>query len=105
MKQDNDNHAATPGPWRVSTWNAMQGSLQDEHEAAFIVKTEKVVSRFGELEANAQLIAAAPALLEALEHCVNVLAEHDRKPGDDLDGFMLGALDKARTAIAKAKGD
>ncbi len=35
-------------------------------------------------------------LIEALEHCVRVLQEYERKPGEDLKPFMLGALDNAK---------
>lgn len=38
-------------------------------------------------------------LRAAAQHCVNVLAEYERKPGYDLRGFMLGALDNARAAL------
>ncbi len=51
-----------------------------------------------------RLRAINAELVGGLNHCVNVLAEYERKPGDDLRGFMLGALDVARAAIKKAKG-
>lgn len=41
-------------------------------------------------------------LRTALGHCVRALAEYERKPGDDLRPFLLGALDAGRKALAKA---
>ena len=35
----------------------------------------------------------------ALEHCENVIKEHLRDPGQDLDGFMRGAHDAAMKAL------
>jgi hypothetical protein len=34
-------------------------------------------------------------LVDSLDHCIRVLREYERKPGEDLKGFMLGALDNA----------
>ena len=42
---------------------------------------------------------------KALDHCRNVIAEHLRKPGNDLNGFMRGALGAAKSALAKASQD
>ena len=36
---------------------------------------------------------------KSLEHCENVLAEHARSPGPDLDAFMLGAMKLAKEAL------
>ncbi len=49
-----------------------------------------------------RLKAINAELVGGLNHCVNVLAEYERKPGDDLRGFMLGALDVARAVLDKA---
>lgn len=51
--------------------------------------------------ANARLIAAAPELLEALEMCI--ISMESLLP--DFNPFDQAAYDKARTAIAKAKGE
>ena len=48
--------------------------------------------------ANAQLIAAAPDLLEMLEAVTDALAGHELNNGD------VSAINKARAAIAKATG-
>lgn len=87
----------TPGPWRVSE---KRGDLIDiRHEnnepGAMSLNLAQVVARqswLKEAEANAQLIAAAPELLEALQDlqaraCVYVNTS------------------KAEAAIAKATGE
>ena len=54
-----------------------------------------------ECEANARLIAAAPDLLEALEMCTKAMAS----VLPDFNPYDQAAYDKARAAIAKAKGE
>jgi hypothetical protein len=88
----------TPGPWQIAEnlvgdghWT-IQGS-----DGKFVVAPDdgswiRSFRSSAELEANARLIAAAPDLLEAL-----VIAETCL--GDTIEG------DKARAAIAKAKGE
>ncbi|WP_288076902.1 hypothetical protein [Pseudomonas sp.] len=83
------NGKPTPGPWERSScihsrYSIMAGStcLADVWHTAT-----------GDAAANAQMMAAAPELLEALQACL----EH---------GSMTGAEwveEKARAAIAKAK--
>lgn len=104
MKQDNGNHAAhTPGPWRV--YHAPYNQLSVGTDVEDITGPDFEICRFGDTndsedEANARLIAAAPELLEALEGAVPFL-EADQRICD----FEVAPLTKARTAIAKAKGD
>jgi hypothetical protein len=55
-------------------------------------------------EANARLIAAAPDLLDALQECMNILAQYTQH--DDDDGSAEGnARIVGLAAIAKAKGE
>lgn len=92
-----DKH--TPGPWHLT-----KGLYGKEDEITIWgVKNEEGCSGFigtlgnmqGEDEANANLIAAAPELLEALEILV-------KQP----DTYSVEkAFVKARAAIAKAKGE
>lgn len=62
-------------------------------------------------KANANLIAAAPELLEALEECRKLLEflpleyVHKDRPECPIVYSEDGALAKARAALAKAKGE
>ena len=77
----------TAGPWRVA--NGVQIRSQRDQIA-------KVwMMRSGEGNANARLIAASPDLLEALQAFVKYAEDCN----DDSH-----ELDKARAAIAKARG-
>ncbi len=109
-----DKH--TPGPWKV------------DGESVREVDTDDVIAQPGDnfsavnpsqtLVANAKLIAAAPALLEALEDAKRVIGnliasiEQHHATGNcyDSDIWALAnreyrALDEARDAIKLAKGD
>jgi len=88
----------TPGPWR---WNkdksvlfsrlnaAVVDSKEDEHVGAVVVVNN----------ANANLIAAAPELYNALELLVNGFYEVD-----SLEQWEMW-IDQARAALAKARGE
>ena len=100
----------TPGPWKwvqldfsgyyhelhdkSGTVICDDGSAQGEYSAQIDVKG-----------ANARLIAAAPELLEALEDALidfdNWAAHEDNHPHEHLVVWA----EKARAAIAKAKGE
>lgn len=82
----------TPGPWSVGSGSAFQASIY-----AGRLNIGFACEEYGRIDsstaaANARLIAAAPELLEALEAML-----------DEDDGGM--AANKARTAIAKARGE
>lgn len=87
----------TPGPWfripdRSTIWS------DDRKSVAVCVMTT------GDYEANANLIAAAPDLLEALEIMTNELAAYlysDRS----LHESEVPEIMSARKAIARAKGE
>lgn len=84
----------TPGPWAWLTGQDGRHSVAQAGTLASIAELRGLAPE-QELEANARLIAAAPALLEALQH----IWQYDR------DG--LGAIGEvlARRALAKATGD
>lgn len=42
---------------------------------------------------------------KALKHCVNALKEYERDPSDNIRGFLLGALDSAKAALAGDGGE
>ncbi len=66
-----DKH--TPGPWHVVT-GAVYTGIDDDHDVpiAYIDREPDNGTRVDERDANANLIAAAPTLLEALE----MMTEH-----------------------------
>ena len=87
--------AHTPGPWRVSDTDWVQGyriqavvSAVDGDDIAQVTNVP-----------DARLIAVAPEMLEALKIITYWYNKANR------DGVVLAqGIDKARAAIAKAKG-
>lgn len=80
----------TPGPWQYVPFGQTHLIQRGDD-----TKTVAVVSpNRDEVQANARLIASAPCLLEALEFLL----------GDPF-GLAPGARDRARAAIAKARGE
>ena len=78
----------TPGPWHVA--NGVQvRSEKDQLARVWMMRT-------GEGKANARLIAAAPELLEAIEELLSATQHLNPCPA---------TVEKARAAIAKAKGE
>jgi len=84
----------TPGPW----------STDGDHIFGPVYLLADIVSAdtIEEAEANARLIAAAPDLLAALEHCCAVMADCVMFPERDDENR---AYSQARAAISKATGD
>ena len=94
----------TPGPWTYSEGNENDYIVHVERDA------EAVAVVIHGHEANARLIAAAPALLEALEAylvCDRRLGETAAaaKMDSDISYALHKAHQKARAAIAQAKGE
>ena len=101
----------TPGPWFATGGNvfAETDKFYPRPVAAVGVPLGKSDIRFGELEANAHLIAAAPALLEALVGMLSIINDSDGVSGYHLNGDIavwgeFPEVDAARAAIAKATG-
>lgn len=92
-----DNH--TPGPWRVSEASVYAGGDYIEIADPFngFDYEEGRLLPIDERQANANLIAAAPDLLERLKQCAEVLAAEGGHEG----GLWL---DEIRITIAKAEG-
>lgn len=102
----------TKGPWFVTGRMTLYveariggGLIQ---EVAAVGPTE-ADGGYGETQrANANLMAAAPCLLEALEYAMPYLEACIPSPrnGVNSDGSVdINAIDRARAAIAKAKGE
>ena len=89
----------TPGPWRVvDSWNDYMVESQNGEE---IIWQDGPHDTPTINEANARLIAAAPDLLEALESMLQSFLITQ-----SLDDYPIDApCNKARAAIAKAKGE
>jgi hypothetical protein len=92
----------TPGPWGIS---ASTGQfLISQRDTGKIIANTRPRSNEQDFN-NARLIAAAPELLEALEACV---AYFDGNCVDvECDSIKAAtiAAEKARSAIAKTKGE
>ena len=94
----------TPGPWKVSP--VLPGYYEwvrnsDGHlvaDCASILPSE-------ECEANAALIAAAPEMLGALEDLVHDIEVYEFEGDFEDDDDFKTTVDKARAAIAKARGE
>jgi hypothetical protein len=92
----------TPGPWRV--WRD-----QDPKEPVQIcgMESDFVCEISGintNREANASLIAAAPELLEALDGFLELCGQGVFQVDNCDQGDVIRWTEKARAAIAKAKG-
>lgn len=91
----------TPGPWEVR-----QGGDHGKDPNAFDVVSlatgypHPVARGYWGGEADMRLCAAAPALLDALVACLDVLSTRAQAVPAGLD-----AIRKADAAIAKAKGE
>lgn len=84
----------TPGPWRIEE-NNDQGNIDIlSNDDIYSFYIAEVWGGMRAQKANAHLIAAAPALLEALENLEN-----------DDNSIPSHAWDMVQSAIAKAKGE
>ena len=114
----------TPGPWRIdydgvlcAPKNEQYGRKHDVRLASFPWSSFQEFNG-SENKANARLMAAAPDLLEALEQLLSVMdvdgPATDDDPDEDSVGWngdgtempmTFGHLRRARSAIAKARGE
>ena len=88
----------TPGPWKAT---------EGYRPCIYNSKDALIAQCKGEddwANANARLIAAAPALLEALKAMHDAGVYHFKESGWPSQ-FHAGALTKARAAIAQALGE
>ncbi|MBS1003186.1 hypothetical protein JK183_04740 [Acetobacter thailandicus] len=90
----------TPGPWRPGFKNI--GYVQAEN-GALIAKCQRLTSLCN-LQANAQLTAAAPELYEALDMAVkDLITAANMLP--DIDLALLETARRAHSVLAKARGE
>ena len=94
----------TKGPWRVDPKRSLRVVAGADDT---IASTGNQASLRDEWEANARLIAAAPALVEALAELNDAL--DDGLCNSSTPGFDKGRLDRAqsaaRAALLAAKGE
>ena len=94
----------TPGPWSIHFGAAQGGEghhIVDSNDLAELSRIAVVFfhdDEEGETRANAQLIAAAPELLESLKVAMRVIDSFAPSYADRI------FADEARAAIAKATG-
>lgn len=95
----------TPGPWHIDSLGKVRCAAEggkgficdpgDGRYAGSIPRIDAIC------DANACLIAAAPELLAALTE----LVEFDRDPDIGSVGDFVVAIERAKAAIAKARGE
>lgn len=97
----------TPGPWSLSEETHRDGLrsklIHGMPEGMLaIVRVEHQGAYYG--DANARLIAAAPDMLDALQHLSSVYEHIWVKMSDGEMAIVKGAWEVAEAAIAKAEG-
>lgn len=91
---------ATPGPWKVSGLVGAAIWITDESANNQIAMVYGVLQTLG-AQANARLIASAPALLKALKAVIGPM----RREHDAGDGWLSTAeVEAAEAAIRQAEG-
>lgn len=91
----------TPGPWRMEEFR--KGSYLVTARNAGTAR-EGIVAQHVPGIANARLIAAAPELLEVIREAVDS-AEREMAKGRKASPGLATWLEKARAALAKARGE
>lgn len=100
----------TPGPWRVSSGSDRHVETLGGHLVALaeMMGGEDFIEHWGETQANARLIAEAPAMLALIKdlakgpdlHACDTRGERN----DARNQWLLGMREKAKAAIACAEG-
>lgn len=93
-------NAYTLGPWYVDSCDDDLVFSSNGLHIATVGNPEQEQPR-EEITANARLIAAAPELLEALEHFFNIMHDYE---SSRRKGYISLAFDQARAVLAKARG-
>ena len=94
----------TPGPWQWSMVSGDYRTLVNEELDTIIdsAGTEDMWLCSENIDANASLIAAAPELFELLKEA---LEDWDETNFDEEYPYRIDWADKARAALAKARGE
>ncbi len=104
----------TPGPWKARFEEAYYVTGPDLGRVAMMMNLKGAYGLGGrrtgeESAANCRLIAAAPALYEALARLLPEIAPppsvwDDEETGDD-NSLFRAAIERARAAVALARGE
>lgn len=99
----------TPGPWQIAKPNKVLGTVLvgcalDNSEGRFSIAEvcSGSPSELATTIADAQLIAASPDLLNALEHLLDTMSANTRIY---YNNALHAAVGQAKQAIAKARGE
>lgn len=90
----------TPGPWVVSDDGDITLIIHAPKDEVDIARMSNDCEMFSEIRANAHLIAAAPAMYEALQAAYKLLREWTPS-GEDNQGEVEGLIENA---LAQAEG-
>lgn len=102
----------TPAPWARNISPAWKYPIYDEknhNKIAYIIKDDCISE--AEQEANLNLIAAAPELLECLQKTLSELQAvftwqiENKRISEVVAIQRMSTINKARAAISKAKGE
>jgi hypothetical protein len=91
----------TPGLW-FAMRSEREWIINQRGGPGYVCTVPRLAHRADECDANARLIAAAPALLKALQEMVQ-LAEETNDASNE-GGLLDSRYDRARAAIASATG-
>ena len=96
----------TPGPWVVKSTDEdiNTKTIIDSNEfwIAKVLNFNRASDDIRESQANANLIAAAPAMHEALQALLALIGDEDLPDNGELSGASI--CDFARSALAQAEG-
>ena len=99
----------TPGPWKRTSRNFEGAGTKlsicsdNDISLAHILVSNRTPKE--EREANANLIVAAPDLLEVVQHFFTWHSEHFEDFNNETNMALLCLANEAEAAIAKAKGE
>lgn len=95
----------TKGPWSIEHSRMSNGILEEDEAISICTDDSNCLDicavwrdiPIGDEKANANLIAAAPDMYEALEYCLDCLGNEHALPSD--------CIDEVENALAKARGE
>ena len=94
----------TPGPWSLCNWMVGNNTPTGEVTICGPEGDEHICTMDGneDNQANGNLIAAAPAMYEALQALLALIGDEDLPDNGELSGASI--CDFARSALAQAEG-